>query len=248
MEHIYAVKSSEELSAYQAFSSHIQPTLDRYIHWLKSNFAVSSLPRSIVWTSVEIATKAISDIPVPAYTNDFRVVITPDLSAWHKIYLAQVSGLTEEDTKDIRHYYSHALNDRHILQILGHELAHHSTYFIDEVYDSGRGIWFEEGMAEYISRRFFLTEEEYEQERIINQQLVALFEQKHGIRPLDDFSASTYQADFFTIFYAYWRSFLAVDKIISTHGGDVKEVFRSYQQWFSSQSPLTLAQWFFLEF
>lgn len=50
-----------------------------------------------------------------------------------------------------------------VLQILGHEMAHHSDLFLDETYETE--MWFEEGMAEYISRRYFLTYEEYAAER-----------------------------------------------------------------------------------
>lgn len=248
MEHIYAVASSEELVQYQSFVSAHAAKLDAYLQFLKTEFSVQEVPRTIIWTSAATATQRISNIPIPAYTNDYRIIMCSSLDSWKQIYLKQLDSVENTVSSDIRSYYTYSLTHNHILQILGHELAHHSQWFIDEAYDSGRGIWFEEGMAEYISRRYFLTEAEFNHERAINRQLAEIYEKQNGSHSLDHFSLSTYQSDYFSIFYAYWRSFLAVDQIISTHGGDVKEVLRTYQRWFTSQSPLTLAQWFSLEF
>ncbi len=39
-------------------------------------------------------------------------------------------------------------------------------------------MWFEEGMAEYISRRYFLTDEEYAAEKETNRILSALYDEK----------------------------------------------------------------------
>lgn len=244
MEHIYAVETSNQLEAYQDFVSQIQVDLEKYIANLQDNFQVTSLPRAIVWTSKKIATTLISNIPIPAYTNDHRIVMCPETGAWRDIYLRQLDGITGDASSEIRNYYRTALNRRHILQILGHELAHHSELFIDEVYDSGEGIWFEEGMAEYVSRRYFLTGEEFQQEAHINRLLVALYEERNKSHSLQTFGKSTYRYDYAAIFYEYWRSFLAVNHIVEQHGGNIQAVFLSYRQWFESHSELTLEQWF----
>lgn len=74
-----------------------------------------------------------------------------------------------------------------VLQILGHEMAHHSDLFLDETYETE--MWFEEGMAEYISRRYFLTDEEYAAEKETNRILSALYDEKFGRPKLNDFHA-----------------------------------------------------------
>lgn len=244
MEHIYAVETGSQLEAYQNFVSQIQVDLEEYITYLQDNFQVGSLPSTIVWTSKRIATTLISDIPIPAYTNDHRIVMCPETDAWRDIYLSQIDGISGDAHSEIRNYYRTVLNRHHILQILGHELAHHSELFVDEVYDSGEGIWFEEGMVEYISRRYFLTAEEFQQETHINRHLVVLYEQHHEAHSLQTFGASTYRCDYAAIFYGYWRSFLAVNQIIDQHNGDIQAVFQSYRQWFDIRSELTLEQWF----
>lgn len=245
MEHIYAVETKEELEAYQRFVSQIRASLDGYISYLREEFQVVDLPGVILWTSRKIATQRISDIPVPAYTNSHRIVITPDLASWRDIYLSQTDGLCEDAAAPIRRYYNQCLNRRHILQILGHELAHHSERFLDEVYDSGKGIWFEEGMVEYISRRYFLTEEEFCQEAEINRQIVALHVK--NAPGLDAFGQSTYENDYAGIFLAYWQSFLAVSRIMEMHNNDVHKVFALYHRWYESGSSLSLAEWFHID-
>jgi len=247
MKHIYAVESSEELERYKSFVSANQNTIDQFIDHLHSEFRVSALPRTIVWTSSKTATSRINSIPIPAYTNDYRIVMCPDVQNWKQIYLKQLDGFPDVSVNDIRNYYENELNQHHVLQILGHEFAHHSDYFIDELYDSGEGIWFEEGMAEYISRHFFLTESEFQQEKEINQRIILLYAHQHRCSALNGFGASTYQNSYADIFYEYWRSFLAVCQIIEAFQGNITAVFQSYAQWYQARNALTLAQWFGLE-
>lgn len=186
MKHLYAVETKEELQKYQEFVHEIEPRLREYIDFLKKEYEVIELPRAIVWASEEIATKIISDIPVPAYTNEFRVVMAPELETWSAIYLKQLDGL--EEKKEIQDYYTNSLSQNHVMQILGHELAHHSELFLEdfESYFSD-GIWFEEGMVEYISRRYFLSEEEFHAEAKVNQQLVDLLKERYGKHSLEQF-------------------------------------------------------------
>lgn len=246
MNHLYLVENEEELSRYQRFVHSHQTRLNDYIFWLKSNFAVNELPNAILWTSGNTATNRISNIPIPAYTNDFRTVITSDLDTWRNIYLSQLNGLDDcEAVRTIRSYYNDKLNHSHILQILGHELAHHSALFLEDFNSElSNGIWFEEGMVEYISRRFFLTAEEFDAEADINQLLVELLASRYGKHSLEKFGASTYEGDYASIFFEYWRSFLAVKGLIDNAQGCIHDVFQSYHEWNRAGTSQTLAQWF----
>lgn len=246
MKHLYAVKNQNELSEYQEFAAKIQPRLSDYLTFLESTYQVCDLPRAIVWTSCDAATELISDIPIPAYTNDYRVVMTPDISAWRSIYLRQLDTLeARKDYSELRDYYENGLTENHVLQILGHELAHHSPLFLEDFDASpSDGIWFEEGMAEYISRRYFLTPWEYEAEYRCNQMLVELLNDKYGGHSLEEFGAATYEGDYASIFFEYWRSFLTVHEIVEHHHGDVKSVFASYHRWNERESNMTLLDWF----
>lgn len=242
MKYAYAVQDEKELREYQEFAESIRPRLDEYIDYLQREFSAAELPRSILWTSAEIATNLISDIPIPAYTNQYRIVMTPSLKIWQEIYLKQLIGL--ENVKDIAVYYREQLGTNHILQILGHELAHHSQFFLDDFDETSKGIWFEEGMAEYISRHFFLTQEEFDSQLAINKKLVESLMNRFGNHSIEEFGKETYTEDYASIFFEYWRSFLAVNRIVNSHSGSVKAVFESYHAWDQCGSDKTLSEWF----
>lgn len=250
MKHIFAVETEQELKVYQEYVNKIAPRLNAYIDFLRQEYEVAELPKAIVWTNGEIGTKLISDIPVPAYTNEHRIVMSPLLENWREIYLKQLEYLpdnpdTEDDVREIHDYYIKELSENHVLQILGHELAHHSELFLEDFNsDYSDGIWFEEGMAEYISRRYFLTEEEFEAEEKINRQLVNLLKDRYGTHSLEQFGKSTYEGDYASIFFEYWRSFLAVKQIVEDYNGDVKAVFALYHRWNEECNGQTLLEWF----
>lgn len=242
MEHVYAVQTAEELAERQAFVREHWGRMEEYLRFLRREYAAEELPRSIVWTTRPIATELVSDIPLPAYTNDFRVMFDPDLSDWRDIYLAQLDGLPDSETvRRVRAYYEDELSQNHVLQILGHELAHHSELFFDDAYDTDP--WFEEGMAEYISRRWFLSEAEFDAQAEADRLLVGLLEPRYGKYPLERFGAETYLRDCAGIFFDYRRAFLAVERLVGRHGG-VQAVFRAYRQWHENPCGQTLAQWF----
>ena len=242
MEHIYAVQTAEELTARQRFVRENQGRINEYIRFLAREYAVGELPRSVVWTTRPIASGLVSDIPLPAYTNDFRVMFDPELEDWREIYLAQLDNLPDsEAARQVRAHYEQGLSQNHVLQILGHELAHHSDLFFDDAYETDT--WFEEGMVEYISHRYFLTDAEFDAQAQIDRLLVELLTPRYGGYPLAQFGAQTYQRDYAGIFFDYCRAFLAVRSLVEQFGG-VQEVFRSCRVWHESHRDKTLAQWF----
>lgn len=242
MKHIYAVQTEAAFKRYQEFVCRIQPQFTKYLFFLRETCQVTDLPRAILWTDAETATQLISDIPVPAYTNDFRTVFCPDPDTWREIYLHRLDGA---EIEEVRRYYETKLTGNHILQILGHEFVHHSNLFLDG-FDSDyeSGIWFEEGMCEYISRKYFLSDAQFEEEAHINTLLVEAFRERYGKHSLEEFGAATYQEDYASIFYEYWRSFLAVKEIVERFDGDILAVFREYQKWYHSHDEKTLSEWF----
>ncbi len=243
MEFVYAVTNESELDQYEQFAQHNRTRLDAYIAYLRREFAVTDLPRTILLTNRRIATQLLSDIPIPAYTNEYRIVMTPDLETWRSIYLRQLDEVN--CAAKLREYYLTALSENHILQILGHELAHHSDFFLDDLENHpSNGIWFEEGMAEYISRKYFLTEKEFADEAEVNRNLIQRLSSRHGNHSLEEFGQETYSGNYASIYFEYWRSFLAVEEIVCRYGGDVHAVFASYHAWSQSHSGKTLSEWF----
>lgn len=244
MRDLYAAEDEGEFFAYRAIARRLRPRLEAYIGFLREKYAVRELPRAIVWTSREAAAELLSDIPVPAYTNEFRVIFCPDPAVWRDIWLSQLEGLRGPMAETVRAYYETPPGDSRLLAILGHELAHHSELFWEDFGDSrGDGVWFEEGMVEYIGRRYFLTAAGFAEEARMNRILVDLLWDRFGGGSLEDFGASTYTEGFAGIFFAYWRSFLAVSALVERFGS-VEAVFQSYRQWGGQGSPQTLTDWF----
>ncbi|MBQ9534819.1 MAG: hypothetical protein IJU78_03115 [Clostridia bacterium] len=226
MEYLYAVQNAAELTFCRVFRKSGEPRLAKFAEYLRRELDVRELPRTVVLTSAHAASELLSDdfIPLPAYTNDFRVVFAPDIEAWRELYLRQLESYPAEEARAAREYYESALSERHLLQTLGHELVHHSELFSDEAYEQG-GAWFEEGMAEYVSRRYFLTPQEQTREKKINELLVRLYEQTHAPRPWEAFGAGR---DIAALFYDYWRAFLRVSELVRKHGGNLRTVIEKY--------------------
>ncbi|EGJ44143.1 hypothetical protein [Streptococcus sanguinis] len=243
MENLYLVKDENQLVAFRDFVAKNAAKLQDYLAFLKDEFAVYDLPQAIIWSDFDSATQIIREIPVPAYTNDKRMVMTPELPVWKDLYLLQLENYeTSHQTRAIESNYQ-SLSENSLLQIVGHELAHWSEHFLDDFDGYGAYIWFEEGMAEYISRKYFFTDEEFRVEKACNQSLVELFQKKHGWYSLNDFGTSTYKGNYDSIFYEYWRSFLTVDKLVENLGS-VQAVFNSYHHWENTDKTLPLLDWF----
>ena len=243
MENFYLVKDENQLAAFRGFVAKNAAKLQDYLAFLKDEFAVYDLPQAIIWSDFDSATRIIREIPVPAYTNDKRMVMTPELTVWKDLYLLQLENYEpSHQTQAIASHYQ-SLAEKSLLQIVGHELAHWSEHFLDDFDGYGAYIWFEEGMVEYISRKYFFTDEEFQTEKACNQSLVELFQKKHDWHSLNDFGTSTYQGHYASIFYEYWRSFLTVDKLVENLGS-VQAVFDSYHRWANTDKTLPLLDWF----
>ncbi len=250
MEFIYAVKTDDELKRYREYAAAIHDVFNDYIDFLKKEYSVLELPKSIVLTDMDIATKLTNDIPVPAYTNEHRTMFCPDIEVWRKIYLSQLDSYRSmpelgKAVDEISAYYENELSQKNILAILGHELAHHSELFLDDFSsDRSDGVWFEEGMVEYISHRYFLNEKEFAAQRHINKMLIQLYKAKYGCASIESFGSSTYTEDFSGIFFEYWRSFEAVASVIDAFGSDIGAVFKSYAEWGEDSCGKSLSEWF----
>jgi len=239
MEHIIAAQSEPEFRHYHSLSLEMIPHLMPFLEFLTKEYSVTKFPNAILWTSSDIASHTLSSIPLPAYTDEFRVVFCPDIHVWRNLYLKQFQAGTLSGTE---RYYQTCLSQNHILQILGHEFVHHSELFIDDAYESSA--WFEEGMCEYISRKFFLTDTEFRESIRINRVLAEHYRKNNSGSPPCAFSVDTYQGSIAAIFHEYWRSFLAVWKIVDDFHGNIPAVFHSYHEWYKTDRTQPLSEWF----
>ncbi len=242
MQYRFLVSDYCQLKKFQEILKGMEPQMEQFIWFLQKEYTVTDLPRTVILTDCQTATQLISDIPIPAYTNDLRTVFCPEIEVWKSIYLQQ---LVDTELPTIRRYYEKELSKNSVLQILGHEFVHHSELFWEDAYE--KSSWFEEGMCEYLSRKYFLTESEFEREVWANSILLEHFETAHGPVSLESFGSTTYQQDIAGIFCCYWKSFLAVQTLIERYNGDIRAVFREYHRWAGEEANQTLAQWFHLE-
>lgn len=242
MKQIYAFEKIEEYAKYQSIIEGFNKKLKEYQHILEKNYALSEMPKAIMWTSEELATTVLSTIPIPAYTNKDIIYMSPDLLAWRQLFIKQLDG---KSLPHIEKFYKN-YSENHLLTVLAHELTHHSDLFMDEFEDDrGDSIWFEEGMCEYLPRKLLLTKEEFEEITSVETELVEVFKEKYGLRSLDEFGSSSYEGTLSSIMYDYWRSYLAVKFLVEVRANhDIELVFDEYQKWHKEGRKVPLTEFF----
>lgn len=240
----YAVSEVGEWQTYRDFARRHEEKIEAWLRQLRDEFSLKEPPEMLILANEEMACRAISPIPLPAYTNDFRVVFTPELSVWNRIYAEQLKPYPEEEArvKILRTRYAEQTDERVLLQLIGHELAHHIDLFLEPQEESDDGMWFEEGMAEYLSRRAFFDEELYLLEKESNRLLLELCEETFGPISVEEFTRSTYQKSKSEIFAAYWKSFFTVEALVEREGG-IDELFARYHAWDRDGRRCTLSAW-----
>src|SRR5699024_5545855 len=141
------------------------------------------------------------------------------------------------------------MSEKQLLAILGHELTHHSDLFVDEFGDDREdGIWFEEGMCEYLSRKFILSEDDFNQITNVESEMYAMFKSKYGAHSLDDFGSASYQGSLTSIMFDYWRSFLAVKYLVEEKAdNNIEHIFNEYHTWHNQGRNEPLIKYFGLE-
>jgi hypothetical protein len=240
MRQIYAYDNPGYYEQYEEVTARLYRRLMDYQTILEDEYQLEDPPRGIIWTSKDIATNVFSDVPVPAYTSRDVIFMTPDVSEWQSVMYAQ---LEERSRPDLEKYYQ-AFDEDNVLIILAHELTHHIELFPDDFDDNDSGIWFEEGMCEYLPRRILLNDEAFEREMKHYEELVELFKSKYGSRSLEEFGAASYQANMASIMFDYWRSLLAVKFIVEDkYHGDIEKAFAVYNEWYDRHRDVTFSEY-----
>ncbi len=245
MRQIYAFETRVEYEKYQGIIERFTEKIGEYQNELEKNYTLNHIPKAIIWTSEEVATTVFSNVPIPAFTNKNVIYFTPDLSNWKSLFIKQLEG--KKNTR-IENYYKN-LSENHLLTIVGHELTHHSELFVDEFDDERTdSIWFEEGMCDYLARKFFLNVTEFNELSNIELELVEIFNSKYGNRSLEDFGSASYKGSLTSIMFDYWRSFLTIKFLVEEKANhDVKRVFSEYHRWHDDGRKEPLVKYFEVE-
>ncbi|MFC7320066.1 hypothetical protein [Halobacillus campisalis] len=242
MKQVFAFETKEGFEEHQSMIEGFNEKLKEYQFELEENYALKDLPKAIIWTSEELATTVFSDLPIPAFTNKDNIYISPELQNWRRLFLAQLEDKT--NTK-IERYYEN-MSENQLLTIVGHELTHHSDLFVDEFDDEREdAIWFEEGMCDYLSRKFLLSDEEFNEITDIESEMMEMFKDRYGDHSLDEFGHASYQGSLTSIMFDYWRSYLTVKYLVEEKAvGDIKQVFSEYQSWHNEGRKKPLTEYF----
>jgi hypothetical protein len=219
--------------------------LKEYQLILEESFELKDFPKAIVWTSEELATTVFSDIPIPAFTNKDIIYFSPDLSNWRNLFIKQLEG---KKNSKIEMFYG-TMSENQLFTIVGHELTHHIDLFVDEFDDEREdSIWFEEGMCDYLSRKFILNEDEFNKITNVELEMVKMFKDKYGNHSLDEFGKASYQGSLTSIMFDYWRSFLAVKHLVEEKAkNDIRHIFKKYHSWHNEGRNVPLMEYFELE-
>ncbi|SDD62331.1 hypothetical protein SAMN05421663_11547 [Terribacillus halophilus] len=242
MRHIFSLENTEDYNDYQRLTEEFKEKLSVYQRILQTDYQLIDLPKAIVWTTPELATSVFSEVPIPAFTNKGIIYMTPELTAWKRLFIEQLEGL---DYPEIKAFYEQITSNQ-VLAIAGHELTHHSDLFLDEFDDVREdGIWFEEGMCDYLSRKYLLAEQEFMDISNIEYKLINIFKDKYGNHSLEDFGSSSYEGSLTSIMYDYWRSGFTVRYLVEKKfDNNVWKVFEQYHKWDREGRKVTLLEYF----
>ncbi|MBM7578566.1 hypothetical protein JOD21_001226 [Jeotgalibacillus terrae] len=245
MKHIYAFEDIKEYETHKDIIQRFSKRLEEYQYILEKEYLLMDQPKGIIWTSAEAATTVFSEIPIPAFTNKNTIYITPDVAAWRKLFVEQLDG---KDLPHIERFYKE-LSENHILQILGHELTHHSDLFLEDFDDEREdSIWFEEGMCEYLPRKFLLSEKEFDEITAVEEELVEAFSEEYGDRSIDEFGSGSYTSSLSSIMFDYWRSYLYIKHLVEVRfKDDIQAVFEEYHKWDQEGRICSLSEYFELD-
>ena len=245
MKNVFAFEQEEDFQKYKGMIERFDKKIKEYQLELENHYELRDLPKAVIWTSNELATSVFSDLPIPAFTNKSLIYLSTDLLEWRKFFIKQLEDKRHTKIED---FYCN-MSENHLLTILGHELTHHSDLFLDEFGDERENsIWFEEGMCEYLSRKYLLSDSEFKNITNVELELVDLFKDKYGHSSLDEFGSASYQGGLTSIMFDYWRSFLAVKFLVEDRANNnPKQVFKEYHAWHNDGRTMSLTKFFRLE-
>lgn len=226
----YAVSVTETAQA-KSIETAGKSLLDHLSEYAKSLEKVTTFeyPRGVVFHDLQSATELYSTIPIPAYTSRDLIHIDPRVETWKAIFLSTATHSTAVE------YYNN-LDTTDVAAIIAHELTHHSEFFHDDFEGDRENMWFEEGMCEYLSKKFMLSEAKFQAIQQAEDQLIDDYKKTYGEYTLDQFGESGYRGSqseaFSAAFYDYWRSSKTVTRLVQEHFcGDVQALIACYEKW-----------------
>lgn len=153
MKPIYTFEIADDLNKYHADITYFHTQINDFQKYLEDYFQLKDVPKGVFWTSRFVMEEVLENqYPL---TRDEAIYMCADQDYWAQ-YLTE---LLPEALKDKYASFYAVYTKDEMLAILGHELTHHIDLFLaefDEEHPTCEDMWFEEGMATYLPRKFFL--------------------------------------------------------------------------------------------
>lgn len=239
---VYAFEESEIANEYKGTIEEILNRLENYVGMLEKEYKLIDYPKAIVWTTSKLATNVFSTVPIPAYTNERFICITPEINTWKKIY----GDINKQlPSKSAFEYYQNISID-FLVAMVGHEFTHHLDLFLDDFEDERyNGIWFEEGMCHYLSRRHLLNNDDFQRISEIEWEYIMYYKDIFGKTSIEEFGSKSYDNSMDRIMYEYCRSFHTVKNLVENLGqGNPKRIFELYKKWDDEGRKISLSEYF----
>lgn len=252
MRQIFAYDTLAQHDAMQQITMQLMEKLTHYEARLRTDFELHDAPNTIIWSSAHDAMNVFSNVPVPAYTNERGIFMTPSVDEWRDFYrqmLAAEPIQHHPHYEDVRQFFE-SLTVDDVCCIVAHELTHHIELFPDDFDDAREsGIWFEEGMCEYLSQRLTLSDARYNEQYRITHMLVDMISSIYPPQSLDSFGVATYEhTSLAAIMQHYWRSHIAVHTLVEQHyDGDARAALAAYNDWHHAGRTVPLTQFFHVQ-
>lgn len=239
---VFAFENMHEPEKYKRDIENISLKIEDYLQILEKEYNLIDYPKAIVWTTNELAKTVFSNVPIPAFTNERFICISPEIDTWKNIYREIHQDVPNENVVN----YHNNITTSLILQLLGHEFTHHIELFLGDFDDSmDNGIWFEEGMCEYLSRMYLLSDEEFRYISQVEWDYIMYYKNIFNDNSIEDFGMESYSNGMRKIMYDYYISFHTVKKIVEVVGnGNPKTVFELYKIWDKEGRKTTLSEYF----
>lgn len=242
MKSIYTFEVADDLNKYQNDITNFHTQLNAFETYLVEQFQLKDKPKGVFWTS-RFVMEEVLEKPVPAFTRDEAIYMCADSNYWEQYFKA----LLPEALKDkYTSFYEMHTKDE-MLAILGHELAHHIDLFLaefDEEHPTCEDMWFEEGMATYLPRKFFFDDELFNNIYHLEKSLYEYYLNDFGDLPLEHFTYDIYSHPKEYIMFHYWMSFIKVTEMVKRANGDASHVFKLYHDWDTAGRKVSLLDYF----
>lgn len=245
IKNIYAFETKEEYHQVEKTISNLKNQIVNYQKILEDKYFLLEPPKAIVWTSSFAAKNIFSNTWTMAYTRQDSIFISVNKVDWLEVFHEQLDG---NNITEIDDYYTNNI-DLQLRELVCHELTHHIDLFPGDFDDYELfDMWFEEGMAFYLPRKYLLSDEEFKDIYHVEKKLFQVLNSKYGNHSILEFGKGEIEKSIPSMMFDYWRSFLLVNYLIENKFVDDMDFFEQYNKFFPKRREVSFEEYFGVNF